>query len=311
MENFISFIPALNTNTRHTVKLYLKTPSGKITYLAADLIDSKAYKEVKMCFHVKKLWHLIKSGNSVHAWIYCSTIFEGSLVTYIGVPQEDAHVLNSPQLKGSISSNINYSVNSLDTQWLPVERAEKYQCGFYFINTSECVSISETTTCDANVSFKGQQLELLSNEHCLFKVYVVAKEKLGTGELSLFPAIFQSLKNPLIEGCEVIIFTSAILFECVWFKHIGIYRPLALFNPQHMLYPSGKPFPTINVPPNTCNTFWESQPSLFGEGKAKLCIRINLKHSFFYRSLLCPRHSRYEEKKTKEKDAHLAKTRSF
>ncbi len=110
----VRYVPAINT--RHTVKLYLKTPSGKITYLAADLIDSKANKEVKMCFHVKKLWHLIKSGNSVHAWIYCSTIFEGSLVTYIGVPQEDAHVLNSPQLKGSISSNINYSVNSLDTQ---------------------------------------------------------------------------------------------------------------------------------------------------------------------------------------------------
>jgi len=226
---------------------------------------NKVEKETVIFFQVKKLWHLIRSGNSIYAWIYCIAKRKGFKVTYIGAPQEDTCVLNSPNLKGYLSNNSNCSFNSIQLTWPSVQKAEIYQYGYYFVETKECIAFKETQETEVIITFEDSLLDLLHNNYCQFKVYVVAKEKSGTGELSLYSTIFQCIKSQSL-NCGGIVYSSATLQQHVWFKHYAIYKPLILCNPQHILFPSGMPFPRLRVPPNFWSKFWETDYSLFGIG---------------------------------------------
>ena len=262
----VKFVPSVRA--QYMNKLYQKNQNGDILTLAVNPVYChKANKEALVNFQVKKVWHLIKSGNSVFAWIYCTTKATGRTITYIGAPHEDTHVLNFPQLKGSFSCNSNFSINSLKIEWSAVEKAEKYQYGYYFPDKNECVSIMETQETEALVKFDGSSLKLLHDIYCQFQVYTVAKERQGTGELSLYSTLLQCIKSPSLKECGAIVFSAVTLQQYIWIKHIATCKPLALYNPQYILFPSGRPFPNISVPKKFREKFWKTESSSFGKGK--------------------------------------------
>ena len=263
----VKFVPSVRA--QYMTKLYQKNQNGDILTLAVNPVYChKANKEALVNFQVKKLWHLIKSGNSVFAWVYCTTKANGRTITYIGAPHEDTHVLKIPQLKGgSFSCNSNFSINSLKIEWSAVEKAEKYQYGYYFPDKNECVSIMETQETEALVKFDGSSLKLLHDIYCQFQVYTVAKERQGTGELSLYSTLLQCIKSPSLKECGAIVFSAVTLQQYIWIKHIATCKPLALYNPQYILFPSGRPFPNLSVPKKFREKFWKTESSSFGKGK--------------------------------------------
>ena len=285
----VKFRPFTNVGEEYVVALYRVTGDDmdEPLYLTSrQIYDHEVRDETVRDFPLKNWWHLLQSGDLVIAWV-CSTARRGTGVTYIGAPEEEVCVMDSPDLKVSLNYCLDGTICGMKLAWSEVAKAQKYQYGYFLPDKEEYITLMETQEKEAIVNFEGSSLEQIIGDQ--LKVYVAALGKPGAfaaGELSLDTNTLQCIKScSLEEHGGVIIFTSISLLQMTWggnlanyaFSH---YQITPALSPHHVLFPSGKQFPSLTIPRRFKEKFWEVEFPLFGNGK-----RVSPPNSVIYRGI--------------------------
>ena len=272
----VKFRPFTNVRAEYVVQLCRVTGDGTdepYHLTAKKIYDHEVHDETVRDFPLKKWWHILQSGDLVIAWV-CSTATDG--ITYIGAPQEEVCVTDSPKLKTFPRYHTDGTVSGMKLTWSKVTKAQRYQYGYYLLDKNECITLKETWEKEVTIRFNHHSVEqLCGSSSCQFQMYVTALAKPGVsvaGELALDNIRLQCIKSPSLEEHKLIVFTSISLLQ-VWRKHLAdhtfsrhYYVPLVV-NPQHILFPSGKPFPSLNIPRKFLKKFWETESFFLGNGK--------------------------------------------
>ena len=216
---------------------------------------------------LKKWWHLLQSGDLIIAWVH-STSKNNCDITYIGAAQNEVCVLNSPTLTTIQNYNSDWTVSRIKLTWSEVNKAQQYQYGYFLPMTNEYIAIKETQENEAIMDFRSWPLQNIY--HC-FQIYVAAQGKHGmylVGELSIDSSIIQSITSDL-QG--MITFTSFSLQQ-MWRKYLTDHSFSNYYAPvlkcQQVLFPSGIPFPSLNIPKKFRQEFWKSESPLFESCKS-------------------------------------------
>ena len=239
------------------------------------IYDHEVLDETVRDFPLKKWWQSLQSGDLVTAWI-CSTVTtdRDHGITYIGIPQEEVCVMDSPKLKTSPIYHSDGTISDMKLTWSEVMKAQQYQYGCYLPDKNEYIALKETQEKEATISFNSSLVEQLCDIACEFQLYITALGQPGAlvaGELTLDTVRLQYIKSISLKEHKTIVFTS-ISLQQVWKEHLAnhtfsrYYVPLVV-NPQHILFPSGEPFPHLNIPRKFMKRFWKTEFSLFGNGE--------------------------------------------
>ena len=268
----VKFTPFANAKTDYVVQLcrFMGDDEEPLHLTAKYVYDHELYgaTDCQTDFLLKKWWHLLQSGDLVIAWVRSiSTNDQG--ITYIGSTQNEVCVLNSPNLKTCQNYNSNWTISGMKLMWSKVKKAQRYQCGYFLPETNEYIIVMETQENEAIIYLNRFSLCQIQNS-CQFQTYVAAQGKPGTlsvGELSINTNILQYIES---DSQEKIIFT-AISLQQMWRNHLGDYffsnYLVIARKDQHILFPSGAPFPSLNIPAKFRKKFWKSERPLFENSK--------------------------------------------
>ena len=273
----VKFRPFTNVRAEYVVQLcrITRDVSDEPYHLTAKHIyDHEVCDETVRDFPLKKWWHLLQSGDLVIAWVR-SVLTKHCSSTYIGAPQKEVCVMDSPKLETSPAYNSDGTMSAMKLAWSEVAKAQRYQYGYYLPDKKEYIAVAETEEREAVV-------DLSCCDHYKFQMYVTALGEPGafvTGELTLATVILQSIKSPSLEH-NAVIFTS-ISLQRVWWQYLtdhafSNYFVPKVFNPQHFLFPrgklfpSGRLFPSLNIPHKFMKRFWGREYALFGNGKCMI-----------------------------------------
>ena len=259
----VKFRPFANVRSDYIVQLWRVrlTESDKTDYYQLTASDLNIHDETvrDLDFPLKEWWDLLQSGDLVIAWV-SSILMEHCSCVYIGCPQEEVCVLNSPDLKTSPTYNSDGSLSPMKLTWSEVEKAQSYQYGYYLPDKKEYISLMETEEREAVVDFS-------CHDYHQFQMYVTALGQPGAfvaGELTLTVTL-QSIKTPSLEHHKAVTFTS-ISLQQVWWQHLIDHAfshyciPKALnTRTQHFLFPSGKLFPSLKIPKRFMKKFWRRE----------------------------------------------------
>lgn len=276
----VKFLPFTNVGTTYVVQLYRvseDSKGGPLHLTSKHVSDYEVLKERVIDFSLKEKWRLLlESGDMITAWVCSTSTYKNTKVTYIGAPQDEVQVMNSPQLIASPYLNSNDSVKAVKLSWSEIAKAHKYQYGYYLWEKKELkfVSLMETQERRATINFDRSLLEHLCDSYCQFQVYVTAVGEPASfvvGAVSLDTNIFQCIKSDSLEAHGAIIYTS-ITLQLVWRFHlidyaVSNYYVSSDISPCHLLFPSGTPFPSLKIPKNFLKIFWRKESSLFLSGK--------------------------------------------
>lgn len=294
----VKFRTLTKVKAEYVVELCRVTEDDEPLHLTARYIyDHEVHDETVIDFPLKKLWHKLQSGDLLVAWV-CSTATQDCSITYIGVPQEEVCVIDSPKLKVSLNYHSDGTMSGMKLAWSDVVKAQSYQYGYYLSDKKESIALMNTQEREAIINFESSALEQLAcGSSCQFQVYVTALGKPGmfvTGEYSLDANRLQCIVSRSLEEHGVVVFTS-ISLQQVWGKHLAdhvfshYYVPLVI-NSQHVLFPNGIPFPYLNIPHSFMERFWKMEFPFFRKnGNLDHYTRegISLSMSIGFRLLVC------------------------
>lgn len=271
----VVFTPLTNAKTDYVVQIIICRITGKdkplhLQLTAKHIYDHEVDKRTHFVtdFPLKKWWHLLQSGDLIIAWV-CSISSKNHSITYIGTPQKEVCVLSSPKVKSRQHYNSDWTISGINLSWSDVEKAQGYQCGYFLPDTNEYIAIMDTQENEAILYFNSSSLSQLRNNYCQFQMCVAAQGNSGTylvGELSIDTNNLQTIKS---DHQKKTVFT-AISLQQIWSKHLADYflsgSPI-IVKYQHILFPSGAPFPSLNIPEQFMKKFWESECPLFENSK--------------------------------------------
>jgi hypothetical protein len=272
----VKFRPITKVRAEYEVALY-RTTGGSTSLLhpTAVIRYHKVQEEsVTRNFSLKEWWYVLQSGDLITAWVRSTPTRDGSNTICIGAAQEEVCVMDSPELEVSPCHNSDGTIGSVRLAWSEVANARGYQYGYYLSDRNEYVTLMEAEAEEATIGFEVASLNQLACDGIThFQVYVTALGKPGAftaGELSLDTRrlhCFKSYPN------DAIVFSSTSL-QRIWDKHLidhalAHYRVPMNLNPRRILYPSGQPFPRLNIPHKFMKNFWRKGYSLFGNGKTE------------------------------------------
>lgn len=272
----VKFRPFIDMRAEYIVQLcHVQGDNIDFHLTARHIYDHEVRNETVRDFPLKKWRHLFQSGDIITAWVR-STATEDTGISYIGVPQEEVCVMDSPKLAASPSYRSDGTVSGIKLSWSKVRKAQRYQYGYYMSDKYDYIILKETQEREAVISHNSSLLEQISSNSCQFQLYATALGKPGVlvaGEVSLHPLLFQCIKSHgLLEERGAVIFTSFSLQQ-MWKSHLNDYTLSHYYprvpKPQHILFPSKEPFPSLSIPPNYLEKFWESESPLLGSGKSQ------------------------------------------
>jgi hypothetical protein len=273
----VKFTPVTNVRAEYEVTLYRTTGDSTILFHTDTIIHNPELQdEVTKYFSLEER---LPSGDLITAWVR-STQSQDCNTMSIGAAQEEVCVMDSPKLKVYPHYNSDDTIASMQLAWSEVANAQGYQYGYYLPDKNKYITPKETKARGATLGFEVpsfNQLEFDGIAH--FHVYATALGKPGaltTGEFSL--------DTNSLHYYGTIVFSSTSL-QRIWDKHL-IHHALTHYcvpvnlKPQHILLPSGQPFPSLNIPQKFMEKFWRKDYSLFENGKtrAKVMYYISLFH---------------------------------
>lgn len=245
---------------------------NKPNHLTANEVCGKAVTD----FPLKKFQPSLQSGDLVVAWVYSTHVTTDCDITYIGAPQEEVHILDPPKLETSFVFCSDGTLSGTRLTWSDISKAQGYQYGL-LSDKNEYITLMETTQeRESFINFTECSFEQLArNGSCQFQMYVSAlgkPEAFLVGALSLDATRLQCITTShSLEDNGAVVFTS-ITLQQLWRKHLTDFAFSHYYSfvisPQFLLFPSGKVFPSINIPKKFKEKFWKNEAPFFGNGKS-------------------------------------------
>ena len=261
-----------NIMTSYKVELYRVTGEETLLLTTDHIYDLETGYEAVIDFSLKRIWHLLQSGDTIIGWV-CSVEKEQlDAAIYIGTASQEMCVIGSTELQATPYYHLDFTLNQLKLTWSDVSKANHYLYGLYITDKNKCISVGMTQEKGAIVTFEDCSVRQFHDDNIIFhfQVYVVAEGKPGmliTGELALATIDLYCI---ILHHQSAVVFTP-IQMQHIWTKnlidHANCNYPLPTKSDRYILFPSGKPFQNLKIPKKLLDKFWETGSLFFGSGK--------------------------------------------